>query len=257
VIKKQHFSWNVLATLSVNYNTVVTYDNSYLYPSSLTVPVNIAGYAAGSLFSYQYANLSTNGTTLYYNNAKQKVGGESLLIPDLTYSGTLRPKHVYGISNSLRYKNVELAFMVIAKTGNVLRKDAFTGGNYQNRYVAQRWKAAGDEAKTIYPKLLGFSSDAFYFPFSDVFVESASYLKLRDASVSYSFERGLLKKMGLESARLTLQGRNLFMLAANSDKRDPEISQVNTSGGQGGAIEQGFSSLPLRPEYYLGLMVNF
>jgi TonB-linked SusC/RagA family outer membrane protein len=257
LIKTSGFNWRTMLTLGRNFNKVVRYDNAYLYASSLTGPVNIAGYAADALFSYRFANLSASGTTLYYNNAKEKVGGENIEIGDMQYSGTLRPKMVYGLTNTLQYKNFELSFMVIAKTGNVMRKDAFTGGNYQNKYVANRWRVPGDEHKTIFPRLMGFSSDAFYFPFSDVFIESANYLKLRDASFAYTFNRPVLKKIGFNSAKLSLQGRNLFLLAANSNKLDPETAQVNTTGGTGGAIEQAFYSLPLRPEFYLGISVEF
>jgi TonB-linked SusC/RagA family outer membrane protein len=257
VLKAGKFAWNLMATFSRNYNKVIAYDNEYLYASSLTGPVNIAGYPSDALFSYRFARLDNNGNTRYYDHENKVMDGGNLQIEDVVYSGTLRPRNIYAITNTFRYNNFELSFMVIAKTGNVLRKDAFTGGNYQNKHVANRWRAPGDEEKTIYPKLAGFSSDAFYFPFSDNFVESANYLKLRDASLSYSFDRKLLKQIGMRQARLTMQGRNLFLLAANSDKRDPETSQVNTTPGVGGTIEQGFTSLPLRPEFYLGLTVSF
>ncbi|WP_168208793.1 SusC/RagA family TonB-linked outer membrane protein [Chitinophaga sp. XS-30] len=257
VLKAGAFTWNMHATFSRNYNKVIAYDNEYLYASSLTGPVNIAGYSSDALFSYRFAQLDNNGNTKYYDHENKVTGGENLMIEDVVYSGTLRPKNIYAVTNTFRYNNFELSFMVIAKTGNVLRKDAFTGGNYQNKHVADRWRMPGDEANTIYPRLAGFSSDAFYFPFADIFVESANYLKLRDAALSWSFDRSFLRNIGLRQARLTLQGRNLLLLAANSDKRDPETSQVNTTPGLGGTIEQGFSSLPLRPEVYLGLTVNF
>ncbi len=214
------------------------------------------GYPSNALFSYRYAGLDANGATLYYNKAGQVADGGQQLVDDPVYSGTLRPDHVYSLTNTFRYKSFEFAFMFIAKTGNVLRRDAFTGGNYVDKNVALRWRNPGDEKTTIYPKLSSQSSDGFYFPFADIFVEDASYIKLRDVSLSYDLSKGLLKKMGLANAKIYFQGRNLFMWAANSDKRDPETSELN-AGAIGGPLDQGYTSLPLRPEFYIGLSVKF
>jgi hypothetical protein len=76
--------------------------------------------------------------------------------------------------------------------------------------------------------------------------------------VSYTFNnQGLLKRIGMTSAKVYLQGRNLWYWAANSDKRDPETAEINTGGGTGGNIEQGFTSLSLPPEVYVGLSISF
>jgi TonB-linked SusC/RagA family outer membrane protein len=258
VIRNGDFVWNALGTLSHNKNKVVKYYNAnYIYTSIITSgSISREGYSSNAIFSYRSAGLDANGNTLYYNNAGQKVGGGQITVADLQYSGTLRPEYVYGLTNTFKYKSFGLAFMLIAKTGNVLRKDTFTGGNYQNKNVAQRWKNPGDENTTIYPKLSSNSSDPSYFPFADIFVEDASYIKLRDVSLTYDVNKRLLKSIGLANAKIYFQGRNLFLWTANSDKRDPEISELN-AGGSGGPVEQGYTSLPLRPEFYIGLSLNF
>lgn len=95
--------------------------------------------------------------------------------------------------------------------------------------------------------------DMFYFPYSDILIESASYMKLRDITLTYDINPRLLKRIGVNNTRLYFQTRNLFMLTANSDHRDPEVSELNLTGGTGAFTEQGFTSLPLRPEFYVGL----
>lgn len=259
ILRAGNFSWNAYGTVSYNKNRIVSYNVQYLYSTSLATPnpVNREGYPGNALFGYRFAKLDNNGNALYYNKAGDAVGAGALTVDDVVYGGTLRPKYSYSLTNVLRYKDFEFTFMLIAKTGNVLRKDAFTGGNYQNKNVAHRWKNPGDEKTTIYPRLSSNSLDVYYYPFADVFMESANYLKLRDVSLSYAFNRALLQRIGVKSARLSLQGRNLALWAANSDKRDPETAQVNINGSVGGTSEQGFNSLPLRPEAYLGLTINF
>lgn len=197
--------------------------------------------------------MDNNGVSQFYTAKGEKTGGGNASVGDLIYSGTLRPKYAISLTNSFRVKQFDLSFMFIAKAGNVLRRDAFSGSNILNKHVSERWKKPGDEANTIYPKLSSWNMDMFYFPYSDILIESANYLKLRDVTLTYDINPRLIKRMGITSTRIYFQTRNLFMITANSDHRDPETAELNLSGGTGAFTEQGFSSLALRPEFYVGL----
>lgn len=254
VLRKKNLVWNTFFNFSYNNNKVLTYNVTYQYASSITSgAIKKAGDPLDALYSYRYAGLDNNGVSQFYNAKGTKIGGGNADVSDLIYSGTLRPKYAISMTNSFRVKNFDLSFMFIAKLGNVLRRDAFSGSNILNKHVSERWREPGDEAKTIYPKLSDWNMDMFYFPYSDILIESASYMKLRDVTLTYDINPGLLKRIGFTSTRIYLQTRNLFMITANSDHRDPETSELNLSGGTGAFTEQGFSSLPLRPEFYVGL----
>ena len=254
VIRKKNLVWNTFFNFSYNKNKVLTYNVTYQYASSITNgAIKKAGDPLDALYSYRYAGLDNNGVSQFYTAKGEKSGGGNVAVGDLIYSGTLRPKYAISMTNSFRVKNFDLSFMFIAKLGNVLRRDAFSGSNILNKHVSERWKQPGDEAKTIYPKLSDWNMDMFYFPYSDILIESASYMKLRDITLTYDINPRLLKRIGFTGTRIYLQSRNLFMITANSDHRDPETSELNLSGGTGAFTEQGFSSLPLRPEFYVGL----
>jgi TonB-linked SusC/RagA family outer membrane protein len=254
VIRKKHLVWNTFFNFSYNNNKVLTYNVTYQYASSITNgAVKKAGDPLDALYSYRYAGLDNNGVSQFYTNKGEKSGGGNVSVGDLIYSGTLRPKYAISMTNSFRVNSFDLSFMFIAKLGNVLRRDAFSGSNILNKHVSERWKQPGDEAKTIYPKLSDWNMDMFYFPYSDILIESGSYMKLRDITLTYDINPRLLKHVGFSNARIYLQTRNLFMITANSDHRDPETSELNLTGGTGAFTEQGFSSLPLRPEFYVGL----
>lgn len=258
VVRTKDFSWNVFANYSFNHNKVLAYNVNYQYTSTTTNgAIKREGYPLDALFAYRFAGLDNNGIAQFYTEKGTKVVGGSVAVNDLVYGGTLRPKHVINVTNSFRYKDFDLSFMIIAKLGHVLRKDVFSGSNYINRYVADRWRKPGDEKTTIYPLLSSWNMDMFYYPYSDTFLESANYLKLRDVTLSYQLNRGLVKRAGLSSVKLYLQGRNLITVVANSQGLDPEISEINTTGGTGAFTEQGFTSLPLRPELYAGLSFTF
>lgn len=257
VMRTRDLVWNVLVNYSYNRNKVVKYNVNYQYASQLTSgSILRQDYPANALFSYRFAGLDNNGIAQFYNNNKDKVVGGNVQATDLIYSGTLRPPHAFSLTNTIRYKRFDLSFMLIAKMGNVLRKDAFTGSNYINKHVAKRWKNPGDEANTIYPKLTAWNMDMFYFPYSDVLVESANFIKMRDITLSYDMNNGFFTKAGFSDVRLQFQVRHLFMITANSDRRDPETSEINTTGGTGAFTEQGFTSLPLRPEFYIGITLG-
>lgn len=254
VIRRKGLVWNTFFNFSYNNNKVLTYNVTYQYASSVTNgAIKKAGDPLDALYSYRYAGLDNNGVSQFYTAKGEKSGGGNMAVGDLFYSGTLRPKYAISMTNSFRINNFDLSFMFIAKLGNVLRRDAFSGSNILNKHVSERWRQPGDEAKTIYPKLSDWNMDMFYFPYSDILVESASYMKLRDITLTYDINPRLLKRIGFTSTRIYLQSRNLFMITANSDHRDPETSELNLTGGTGAFTEQGFSSLPLRPEFYVGL----
>ena len=255
VLRKKDFTWNVLGTASYNKNRVVEYNVNYTSATSFLVSVNRKEFPANAVFSYPNAGLNSSGSPVYLNAKGSKVDGTSITVPDLVYSGTLRPKFAYGLTNTFRYKSFDLAFMIVAKTGAVMRKNVYDGSNISHKDVAKRWRKAGDENNSIYPVLSSSSLDAFYFPYSDMFVESADFLKLRDLSLTYHFAKRLLSHAHIKNASVTVQGRNLLMLTRNSDKRDPEAAELIEPGSQ--QAELGFTPFRPMPEYYLSLRVNF
>ena len=161
------------------------------------------------------------------------------------------------MTQSFSYKNWDLSFMLIAKLGHKYRKDAFSGSNYSNRHVGERWQKPGDEKTAIYPVLKSWNMDLFDFPYLDILVGNASYMKLRDITLAYTFDRSLINKIHLNNARVYFQMRNLFRITAKGVDIDPEIAEVNETGYSGPTYDQGYTSLPLRPEFYIGLSFSF
>lgn len=262
VIKTKQFGWNVYFNGSYNTTKVLSFNYNYLYTSYLTMTSSASlfggtggtilktGYPLDAIFSYPFAGLDNTGTPNYYNSAKTKTLGGNMKTADLVYSGTIRPKYVLALTNTFSYQRFDLSFMIIGQLGAVMRRDTYSGSNYENKYVAQRWRKAGDEATTIYPKLAPNSTDAWYFPYSDIMVQSANYAKLRDVTLTYRFNDKLWRHTGLNNIRIYFQGRNLWTVKANHDNIDPETMSIDDNGNT-------TRSLPLRPEFYGGLSINF
>lgn len=263
VVKTRKFNWNASFNGSYNNSKVLKFNYNYLYTTYLTLSSSSylfggsggtslkTDYPLDAVFSYQFAGLDNTGTPTFYTAGKaNKVLGGNLKVQDMVYSGTIRPKYVLNLTNTFSYQRFDFSFMFISQLGGVFRRDTYYGSNYNNKYVAQRWRQPGDEATTIYPKLSNSSSDGWYFPYSDAMIQSANYMKLRDVTLTYTLDNNIWGRTGINNVKVYFQGRNLWTVTANHDHIDPETSAVDDSGSI-------LRTLPLRPEFYIGLSLNF
>jgi len=259
VIRKEDFVWNSIFNFSYNKNKVKEYNVTRLYTSNWAsmAPILAEGYPADAMFGFKYAGLNDKGQVLGYSATGEKDRLANLSVDDIIYLGTVRPKYDLSFTNAFKYKNVQLSFMFIAKLGHKYRKDGFYGSNYQNRHVAERWQKPGDEATKKYPKLLVSNTEHWYFPYTDFLTGNASYMKLRDVTLAYTFPKSWLSSVGVDDVRAYFQARNIWTVTAKGTDIDPETAQVNMTGGYTVFTEQGFTSLPLRPEFYVGLSFSF
>lgn len=259
IIKKQDFVWNSVFNFSYNKNKVKTYNVTRMYTSQWAsmAPILAEGYPADAMFGFKYAGLNDKGEALGYSANGEKDRLANLTTDDIIYLGTVRPKYDLSFTNAFKYKNVQLSFMFIAKLGHQYREDGFYGMNYQNRHVADRWQKPGDEATKKYPQLRSGSTEHWYFPYTDFLTGNASYMKLRDVTLAYTFPKHWLSSVGVNNVRAYFQARNIWTVTAKGTDIDPETAQVNMTGAYNNFTEQGFTSLPLRPEFYFGLSFSF
>lgn len=125
-----------------------------------------------------------------------------------------------------------------------MRSDgAFTGSFGQYERQSDRWQEQGDVAEN--PRAVAGgnlnSNEA-----STRFLYDGDYLRLKDLSVGYSIPRSVLANVGLTSATVYFQGRNLWTYVFDDDlKYDPEVQA------------SGFTSLQAPPMKSLTFGVNF
>ena len=86
------------------------------------------------------------------------------------------------------------------------------------------------------------------------FIYDASYVKLRELSIGYSFPSDLLRKtkIGIDQLKVSFVGRNLWTIYSNLPNIDPESTYTN---GNGQGFEYG--SLPYRRSYGFNIQVSF
>jgi hypothetical protein len=100
---------------------------------------------------------------------------------------------------------------------------------YDDGIIAKGVKAGGTANNTIVPASSYYKS---LYNVDEAFVYSASYVKLREVKLGYTFPSQWVKGIGLQSATVSLVGRNLWIIHKNVPNIDPETA-FNTGNGQG------------------------
>jgi len=88
------------------------------------------------------------------------------------------------------------------------------------------------------------------------FVYDGSYVKLREASITYSLPKSVLANTFVNEAKISLVGRNLWIIHKNLPYADPEST---LGGGAGGTRAYGYSigSLPTTRDIGVNLTFKF
>jgi len=166
---------------------------------------------------------------------------------DKTVFIDLNPKLYGGLQNSVRYKSFSLDFLAQfvkqkAQTGFFGEETPGFVMLNQPVSVLERWMKPGDQASIQRfgrnPELRNTHAVARQ---SDQFYRDASYIRLKNLSVSFQLSKTLTDKLNIQSARLFLQGQNLLTIT-NYKGVDPE--------------NRTFRGLPPLKVYTLGIQVG-
>ena len=171
---------------------------------------------------------------------------------DLVYLGNCNPKLTGGISLNLHYDHFYLSAFCNFRYGNKIvnqaRRDLenmYYGYN-QSTSVNWRWRKEGDVTQV--PRAVYM--EAYNSLPSDRYVEDGSFLRLKYINLRYSFDKNLVKRIGLSSASIYLTVNNLFCLTKYSGV-DPEVN----FGDFGMCTDK--SSTPRSKDWMLGVQLAF
>ncbi len=176
---------------------------------------------------------------------------------DRTILGSAQPKFTFGFNNTLSYKGFDLSFFFQGSQGNKLANfNSFNLLNFtgQNNVAAEagldRWTPENPGNK--YPRALS-SGSLDVGIFSSAIVEDASYLRLRNVTLSYSLPNQVLKRAKIQSVRVYISGSNLWTLTKYSGS-DPE---ANTYGQSTTLIGVDNGGYPQSKIYQAGVTLGF
>jgi TonB-linked SusC/RagA family outer membrane protein len=220
-IIKGSFSWSTTFNMTIPKNKLVSFPNletsSYASLYSLGEPLTIVK---------KFKNLGVDTQTGVYLIEDMNNDG-SISFADPLAVTRFGQKYYGGLNNSHAYKNWHLDIFIqfVKQTGeNYYGSIGILPGfpfNQPASVLDNRWKNPGDEA-TVQRLSSGFNSDAVNafsrYAFSDATVADASFIRLKNVSLSYQFPSTWTK--GIKS-RLYVQGQNLFTIT-NYFGLDPE-----------------------------------
>jgi TonB-linked SusC/RagA family outer membrane protein len=174
------------------------------------------------------------------------------------------PPITMGLSNDFRYKDFSLNVLLDGKFGH----DVFSVTEvYAARLGLHKMTLEGREnglvlegvtpEGTPYSRTIAVKDlrSAYYNNvnrYTEMFVHDASFVKLRQVILSYRLPVEKVKFLKIQSATLSLVGRNLAILYKKTDNFDPEQSLTN---GPAQGIES--IGLPRTRSYGVNLMVKF
>lgn len=135
-----------------------------------------------------------------------------------------------GLENSISIGAFDISFLFqfVKQAGyNYLYSYGVPGGfSNQPSLVTRRWQTPGDETDVQQYAIIGPGVDAFgNLKFSDRMISDASFVRLKNVSLSWNVSPSLLNKVRLQAARVFLQGQNLATLTDYLGM-DPENQNV-------------------------------
>lgn len=248
-ITSKNFSWSTTLTLAHNKQMVEDIgglDRISAYNNSYGAQYMMYGYVQGrplnALWGMQYAGVWKSQAEITQNLTDKKFASAApnfyqpgrqryidqnndgiLDNSDLIYLGDADPKLYGGIQNSFSYRGFNLSFFLNYSIGGKIYNpvELFMGtGTYlsnQFRYMVNAWHPVRNPTSD-YPR--ADSKDDIP---NDRFVHSASFLRLKNASIGYSFNLGKPTNNLLKSLTLTASGNNIYLWKYYNGY-DPEVS---------------------------------
>ena len=271
-IRTEDFNWNMNVNFARNRSEVVELTDGI---DNLQLASLQGGITINATPGEPYGTI--RGTDYVYDNQGNKVinsNGYYETTPNANYViGNYQPDWTGGIQNSFSYKNLSLSFLIdVQKGGDIFSLDTWYGfatglydrsvftndlgnpvrntlangggvvlegvqGDVQfeddGTYTVSNTSENSTRARMdYYANPFGYARDA-----NAGHVYDASFVKLREANLTYNFGEKILDAIPFTRASFSVIGRNLWIIHKNIPYSDPEagLSAGNIQGYQSGA----------------------
>lgn len=288
-VKTRDFTWDMRYNFSTNKNRVIKLNeglseiilgSQFGYSSSTVTSKLVPGYAYGALFgrSYKryYGGKPDDGITIA-EDQPLLIGANGFPEIDRTqrYLGSSLPKWIFNTTQTFTYKQFSLSALLDVREGQY-RYNQFanfmaafgTAAFTENRTETIVFDGVlADGTKNTKPVYLGLAKGPdgndygqgyyrnYYRASSELFIEDASWIRLRSLSLSYVVPASLLTKTkAISAASLSVTGNNLW-LKTDFTGFDPESSS-NPAGSNTSDAFSGFTYPGIR-SFMISLNLQF
>lgn len=234
-------------------NTILERDDAALLPAYQKK----AGYANGQNKSYISSGFYNTIDELYgstpFQSSDVKIPGGYYIVDyngdgqiysdddNVPYAYTGTPQNTYNCSLGFYWKGLSI-FLQFYGVNNVTRNVDLTGNPLiSNLYdIGDYWTKENPNAGYTYPNLASTLNGAYK---GDFFVYDGSYIRLKNAEISYTLDSKFIKGLGINSMRIYLNGSNLWMWSKMPDDRESGGLNVN-------------NAYPMARRFNLGVKIN-
>lgn len=261
----ENFQYNIGLNLTTITNKVLALDGRDYIPGA-SVRGNYStrtqvGYPIGAFWGYEIDGVYASDAEAAADPVQQEVkaagyfkykdidGNGVINDDDKTYLGSPIPGLMGGLDFGLSWKGLDFSLSFQGQVGNKvlnakrMNRDVFTDGNYDMDFYENAWRPSRQSDK--YPSAAAYNT-AFVQQSNEFFVEDASYFRIQNVQVGYTFSR--LK--GLRQMRISLTAQRPYTYFRYNGFT-PEVS--------GSPIASGIdtSTHPMQATYTLGLKMVF
>ncbi|GAA4346622.1 SusC/RagA family TonB-linked outer membrane protein [Hymenobacter saemangeumensis] len=213
----------------------------------------IAGQPYGVIFGSVFQRESVDDKGRPQGRLLLTPQGRAVLASDNQIVGDPNPKWTGGITNTFSYKGLTLNTLldiryggdIISRNVSDLRRQgaAIETGDRDRTYVIDgviRQPDGSLAPNNVQITAENYYDDLYGFGRAEFVVFDASWLRLREAALTYALPKSLTDKTFLGGIELGINARNLFLYAPNIPHIDPEVNAQGQSNSQG--LE--FNALP-------------
>lgn len=256
-VRTASFSWKINANVTTLKNEVLTLngDNQRIINGENVIEI---GKSISSLWAVTTLGVNpengrrlfrkANGTVVQYDHAASAAQRWTTLegtpvtavttLADGVNQGATLPKWYGGFDNTFTYRNFDLGVFVQFSGGNKVLNGTKAGVRDQRGYnsstdILDRWtpdNKTGKLPRVVYGDNISNGGAALSISEN---IEKGDFARVRNISLGYRIDRGLLNKLNVASARVYAQVQNAFVFT-NYTGYDPESSVNGNSNTQPG-----------------------
>ncbi|MBO9204621.1 MULTISPECIES: SusC/RagA family TonB-linked outer membrane protein [Niastella] len=238
-IRSTNFRWSSSINLTIPKNKLLS-----ISPNAIVVDKRLVGRPLSTDFVYSFAGVDpATGVYQFYDGKGGLTFQPDTAIDPITnrlysqiplYTGI---KYYGGFQNSFSWKNLQLdiLFQFEKQLGQTNQRGRYPGsftksiGNHmQNQPVSilERWQKTGDNAPVQrYNQDFSIYKAFDYMSNSDAIWVDASYIRLKNVSLSWQLPEKIKKVLRLDNARVYTQAQNLFTILTYKGS-DPETRSL-------------------------------
>ena len=256
-ISHKDFEWSTQINYSQNNNRITELygngnDNDITNGWFKGQPINVNyGYLFDGVLQLNDKNLSFQPNSLPgFVKVKNVSGNATVSVNDKTIIGQTDPKYHFGFTNTFKYKTLSLSIFFQGAGGNVkldnLQTDN-TGSQITNNVIRRNWWTPTN------PTNEHWANDYNANPLGVKVYEDASFIRLRDITLSYNIPSKFISKAKINNFKVYFTARNILTITKFKGI-DPELDVVNSTTADGRGGQWG---LPLSKEYTAGVSLTF